>query len=82
MLVDPKRAKRQSRLECLFAHLGSARLKASNKMLVKSTPVEERQGLKTGRYKLLLFSVSIFVFLVICKIYFRVFLPQILNTLT
>ncbi len=35
MRADPKRAKRQSSHECLFALLGSALAKAARKMLVK-----------------------------------------------
>jgi hypothetical protein len=35
---DPKSKKIQSSYQCLFAHLGSLRLKASRKTLVKFTP--------------------------------------------
>jgi len=35
---DPKRAKMTQKSSVLFALLGSARVKASRKMLVKSTP--------------------------------------------
>jgi len=38
MRNDPKSAKRQSSHHCLFVHLGSVRVKATPKTLVKLTP--------------------------------------------
>jgi len=43
MLTDPKSAKRQSSHQCLSVLLGSARIKAACKTLVKSTPPLLRQ---------------------------------------
>jgi hypothetical protein len=47
MHTDPKSAKRQLSHLCLFALLGSERIKAAGKMLVKSTHVVGRETFPT-----------------------------------